>query len=345
MPHTLDQVQTISCDEAFLDITTLVCPLEPNRSLLVPHVNDGSDQLPTPESQVALLRQTIYRETGLRVSAGIAKNKLLARMCTKVAKPDGQKVLREHEISRFLHDHKVQDLPQIGHRLAKTMNELNLQTIDDLQGMSENNLKQTFGDKRGMQFYIWCRGIDHAEVVNQPRKSVSVAINYGVRLATEDQVKEEVHQVTEEAHRRLCTLGYRAKKITLQVMKAREEQFETPAAGQPRPYKFNGHGPCHKYSKCTPINEWGSLDDLKSVVLQLYASIAQKQGITPKHDRGFGVSFTGLVKRQQHQQHRQVCMFSCFPLCTVRTAASRHVNLSLLVRPTSVRNVFRFRKY
>ena len=63
-------MQAVSCDEAFLDVTD----------------SDVTD----PELLVSDLRREILETTGCTASAGIAANMLIARLATRIAKPDGQ---------------------------------------------------------------------------------------------------------------------------------------------------------------------------------------------------------------------------------------------------------------
>ena len=102
----------MSCDEAFLDITAQVKPTtdtpatEPaDEDCFNAETDDDDDidgkldttgkkvglaQKPTAVEFVAALRQEIFEKVQLHASAGIAHNMLLARMCTRVAKPNGQ---------------------------------------------------------------------------------------------------------------------------------------------------------------------------------------------------------------------------------------------------------------
>ena len=69
-------VQPVSCDEAFLDITGL-----------------GD-----PEELAAAIRDKIFSATGCTASAGISQNMLLARLATKIAKPNGQHTLDKSQV-------------------------------------------------------------------------------------------------------------------------------------------------------------------------------------------------------------------------------------------------------
>lgn len=69
-------LQAVSCDEAFLDVT-------------------GH---PDPANLAAKIREEIFLATQCTASAGIAENLLLARLATKKAKPNGLHVIQPHEV-------------------------------------------------------------------------------------------------------------------------------------------------------------------------------------------------------------------------------------------------------
>ncbi len=69
--------------------------------------------LPTASELVAQIRSEIADELGITASAGIAHSLLLARMCTRKAKPDGQLQLQTDKIEEFLADEPVEDLPGV----------------------------------------------------------------------------------------------------------------------------------------------------------------------------------------------------------------------------------------
>ncbi|MDG2050154.1 MAG: DNA polymerase IV, partial [Myxococcota bacterium] len=77
-------VEGLSLDEAFLDLT-------------------GTERLLGPSTEVGeSLRSRVRSETGLVVSVGIAPTKMVAKMASAAAKPDGLLVLRQEEVTAFL---------------------------------------------------------------------------------------------------------------------------------------------------------------------------------------------------------------------------------------------------
>ena len=81
----------MSCDEAYLDVTGL-----------------GD-----PEELARRIRCEIYETTRCPASAGIGPNKLMAKMATSKAKPDGQFRILGAEVSAFLSDVPLHDIPGV----------------------------------------------------------------------------------------------------------------------------------------------------------------------------------------------------------------------------------------
>lgn len=99
----------MSCDEALLDISGLVQPLqsvEGDRPSSAP-------ALPTANEFAENLRAHILRDTNLQSSAGVANSILLARMALREAKPNGQKILGQHNAQEFLQGRPIEELPQV----------------------------------------------------------------------------------------------------------------------------------------------------------------------------------------------------------------------------------------
>lgn len=92
----------------------------------------------------AQIRQRIFQVTQLTCSAGIACNRLLAKMCTDVQKPNGQFALSpdQSSILSFLAPQSVRKLPGIGKVMERMLNELGIQTCADMR--REDNIIMLF---------------------------------------------------------------------------------------------------------------------------------------------------------------------------------------------------------
>ena len=157
-------VEPLSLDEAYLDVTH------------APHC-DGSATLIAQE-----IRSRIAHTVGITASAGIAPNKFIAKIASDWNKPDGQCVVRPHEIDAFVAALPVGKLHGVGKVTAAKLNRLGARTCADLRDWSRLDLQHHFG-KFGGRMYELCRGIDAREVCpDSERKSVSVEETYTVDL-------------------------------------------------------------------------------------------------------------------------------------------------------------------
>lgn len=100
----------ISLDEANLNLT----------QYLIDHPDSN------PEAIVEEIRNEVFKVSGLTCSAGIAPNKLLAKLCSNVRKPNGQFYLPpdREAILDFVQQTPVRKLSGVGKVMAKIIKEL-----------------------------------------------------------------------------------------------------------------------------------------------------------------------------------------------------------------------------
>jgi DNA polymerase IV len=170
-------VEPLSLDEAFLDVSK----------------HDGD-----PEALAYLIRQLIFQQTQLTASAGIAPNKMLAKIASEMKKPNGQFTIREDEISEFMCELPVRKLWGIGTKSDEKFAKLGISTCGDLQRYSRIQLYEWFG-KFGLELYSLCRGIDRREVEpDRERKSLSNERTFTVDLTSVPQCEARIPDLYEE---------------------------------------------------------------------------------------------------------------------------------------------------
>lgn len=149
-------VEPLSLDEAYLDVT-------------------DSDQFKGDANQIAEEICTILRqEIGLPASAGVASNKLLAKIASDWKKPDGQFAITPNMVNDFIVEIPLKNIWELGSNIIKKAEEMNVITCGDMQMLSEKDLESHFGDS-GKQLYFICRGMDDRPVVaSKDRKSLSI---------------------------------------------------------------------------------------------------------------------------------------------------------------------------
>jgi len=145
-------VEPLSLDEAYLDVTT-------------------SDRYAWDIARE--IRGRILEETGLTSSAGIAPNKMLAKIASDWRKPNGQFAITPDQVDAFMRDLPVRKLWGIGPKSAEKFAREGIQTCTDLQRFTLAELVGRMG-KWGEELYHRCRGQDDRPVEpNRIRKSLS----------------------------------------------------------------------------------------------------------------------------------------------------------------------------
>ena len=90
-----------------------------------------------------------------------------------------------HKIKKsyILAAQKISDLPGVGWSTRKKLEDMGVQTCEQMQSLSLTQLQKSFGVKNGDSLYKSCRGDDPRPLrTEHERKSVSAEINYGMRF-------------------------------------------------------------------------------------------------------------------------------------------------------------------
>lgn len=121
------------------------------------------------------IRREIEAETELTASAGIAPNKMLAKIASDWRKPNGQFAVLPEEVEGFMRTLPVRRIPGVGPRATEILMEKGITTCGELQGIPINELETWFGASRASELYARCRGEDDRPVEpHRERKSMSV---------------------------------------------------------------------------------------------------------------------------------------------------------------------------
>ncbi|BCX48095.1 DNA polymerase IV [Haloferula helveola] len=158
-----EMIEPLSLDEAYLDVSHL----------------QSSGAAVARE-----IRAQIREETGLTASAGIAPNKLLAKIASDWNKPDGQKEVREEDIDDFLRELPVGRLWGIGPKMKARLAQLGIHTCGELRQFDKIQMAKRFGSW-GLELHQLCRGIDDRPVrTERIRKSLSSENTFSENIET-----------------------------------------------------------------------------------------------------------------------------------------------------------------
>jgi len=102
------------------------------------------------------IRQRIRETTGLTASAGIAPNKMLAKIASDWKKPNGQFAVTPDQIESFMAGLPVKKIWGVGPKGAEKLTALGIETCGDLQKLELSELIRQFG-RWGEELYHLCR--------------------------------------------------------------------------------------------------------------------------------------------------------------------------------------------
>lgn len=193
-----DLVEPLSLDEAFLDVT-----------------NSNMDMTATKMAKE--IRSRIFKEVGLRASAGISINKFTAKIASDINKPNGQKTIMPEDVIPFLEELPIEKFFGVGRVTAEKMNSLGIFKGKDLKAQSLEFLARNFG-KSGRHFYEIVRGIQHSEVKpNRIRKSIAAERTFSTDISSEEGMLLKLDKIAEELERRMLKSQVKGKSITLKI--------------------------------------------------------------------------------------------------------------------------------
>lgn len=156
-------VEPLSLDEAYLDVSN--SPLFQGSATRI----------------AADIRQTVFNETGLTISAGVAPNKFLAKIASDVRKPDGLFVIPPAAVADFVAQLPLRHIPGIGPKAAEKLAKMDLHYCRDIvvpgAEVSTTLLSRLLHElgSQAVTLIQRCQGIDPRPVEpDRVRKSVGI---------------------------------------------------------------------------------------------------------------------------------------------------------------------------
>ena len=184
----------------------------------------GMDTFFNPLEWTIRLRQTIMDETGLPISFGLATNKLVAKIATDEAKPNGYLFVTPGKEKEFLAPLPVEKLGGVGKKSHQTLLVLGIYTIGDILKYDGVLLEKALG-KWGTQLIRQANGLSDS-VVSPHRESKSISAENTFEENTLD-VDILLAQLVGQAERVAYELRQEKKYATCVAIKFRNANFET----------------------------------------------------------------------------------------------------------------------
>ena len=184
----------------------------------------GMDTFFNPLEWTIKLRQTIMDETALPISFGLATNKLVAKIATDEAKPNGYLFVTPGKEKEFLAPLPVEKLGGVGKKSHQTLLGLGIYTIGDILKYDGMLLEKALG-KWGTQLIRQANGLSDS-VVSPHRESKSISAENTFEENTSD-LEILLAQLVGQAERVAYELRQEKKYATCVAIKFRNANFET----------------------------------------------------------------------------------------------------------------------
>ncbi|MFF9165154.1 DNA polymerase IV [Streptomyces longwoodensis] len=171
------------------------------------------------------LRTDIRAVTGLTGSVGLAASKMLAKIASEQAKPNGLVLIEPGTERALLGPLSVRTLPGVGPATGDHLRRAGITTIDEIVEAGEDELVRLLGKAHGHGLYAMALARDERPVVaERETKSVSVEDTYDVDIHDRLRVGLEVQRLADRCVRRLRGAGLSGRTI---VLKVRRYDFST----------------------------------------------------------------------------------------------------------------------
>src|SRR5881392_542501 len=182
----------------------------------------GTERLyPDYPGTLRRLQAEIFGRTGLNVSIGAARTKVVASIASRLERPRGFRVIASGEEEAFLTPLPVEKLHGIGHVHTGMLAERGIVTIGQLRQVPKPALQAAFGEAIGQQIWERARGLDGREVLlpSTPKSVSRETTIEGGTIDTEflsgliEYLSERIGSTLREYGKQARTLGLRLRYV------------------------------------------------------------------------------------------------------------------------------------
>jgi len=258
------QVEMASIDEAYLDMT-------------------GTARLHGPPLRAAhKLHRRMKEETQLNCSIGIGSSRLIAKVSSAQAKPNGVLWIVPGEESKFLAPLDVRAIPGVGKVMESHLRSLGIKKVGDLARLEEFELEERFG-KWGLALAGKARGEDaggwfDAEVgADTAARSISHEHTYNEDTADTNQLEATLMRLSEMVGRRLREAKLYARTIQL---KLRYKDFTTITRAHTLPAPTQLDGEIFEQVRALFRKNWKQRREVRLLGVQASSFEAQPEQIS-----------------------------------------------------------------
>ena len=213
-------VVPVSVDEAYLDMT-------------------GTERLyGMPMEAAHTIKRMVRDELGLPASIGIGPSKLVAKVSTEHAKPDGIFQVQPDEVEAFFAPQPVRNLPGIGPKAGEALARLRIATLGELANAPDGPLRRALGPNNADHVKRRAKGIDNAPLRERPKaKSISAETTFETDVSSRSELERVLKRLSERVGTRLRKSGQLARNASIKLRYGdfttitRQRTFPVPGDG------------------------------------------------------------------------------------------------------------------
>jgi len=226
----------------------------------------------------------------LRSSVGLATNRYLAKVASDMEKPDGLVALPLDLLPEALRQLTLRDLPGIGPRTEKRLNEKGLHTMEQLLALDCERAGELWGSVWGERLWHWLRGEDFDMTETEHLKSLSHQHVLAPEMRTPEKAWAVAHKLLHKAAMRLRAGGLWASGIGVAVGFAGPKGERGPVS--------NFGVPTKGWKSELKLSECQDNPTLIAALTRLWAS--RPVGKEFEHPYFIGMHLDGLVPDRLH---------------------------------------------
>ncbi|XP_032149449.1 DNA polymerase iota isoform X3 [Sapajus apella] len=177
-------------------------------------------------SQIAAeMREAMYNRLGLTGCAGVASNKLLAKLVSGVFKPNQQTVLLPESCQHLIHSlNHIKEIPGIGYKTTKCLEALGITSVHDLQTFSSKILEKELGILVAQRILKLSFGEDNSPVIpSGPPQSFSEEDSFK-KCSSEVEAKKRIEELLASLLNRVCRDGRKPHTVRLIIRRYSSEK-------------------------------------------------------------------------------------------------------------------------
>ncbi|MFC0266365.1 DNA polymerase IV [Alloscardovia macacae] len=196
-----DQIEHVSVDECYMDVRAAL------------HL------WKSPVAIAHWIRHTVYERLGLTCSVGIAANKLVAKLASTNAKPDGMLLIPAARHEEFVHMMPVRAIPGVGPATQRALDSYGISYVSQLAELDEAAVIRAVGSSiSGHTLFLASHGLDERPVVvHAPEKSIGFERTFSEDTRSARAVLDLLRVCCDETASTLRARHLLARTVTLKL--------------------------------------------------------------------------------------------------------------------------------